>query len=506
MTNEQIATPVELSPRGRLGFLLKDSVVYGASAAISKAFALVTFPILARNFSVADYGIVDFYLTLVNFLAALFIFGQDSAVARFFYEYSGNAERRQLISQSLCFQLAGLLVLMPALWVAAETITAFLFHLEHSDLLFRTILLQLPFILVINFSVNLLKWTFARTQFLVMSLGATALQALLLVAAVVWFDVGLLGVLLVSLCTSVVFAALGLYFVRGWIARPRDFVYLRQMLPFAVPLGLICAAGGFWPVLERGLTEQILGGDALGLYAAGTKVATLLGLVVGAFQTAWGPFSLSLYKAADSTVTYNSVLKIFSTAICCVVLLLAAVASPTLHLLASARYEGAAAVVLPLALGLAVQATSWITEIGIGISKRSHLNLYPYAAGLLTTLVSVPILAASLGLVGIASGVLIGHIARATLATWLAQCAYPLPWVYRPTILVFTTTAIIGVCATLAGVKWGMSAQTAGLGIGLGALLGMTWRAVLTGPERNRLLVVVSRVRRVGRTADFPKD
>jgi len=61
--------PSGLSHAGRLKFLARDSVVYGGAAAISRAFALITFPLLAQHFSVADYGIIDLFSIVGNFIA-----------------------------------------------------------------------------------------------------------------------------------------------------------------------------------------------------------------------------------------------------------------------------------------------------------------------------------------------------------------------------------------------------------------------------------------------------
>lgn len=93
-----IRSPRGLSQRGRLSFLLKDSALYGGAAAISKSFSIITFPLLARHFSIADYGIIDFFGVLASFIGILVIFGQDSAVARFFFEYEDKDKRQQLIS------------------------------------------------------------------------------------------------------------------------------------------------------------------------------------------------------------------------------------------------------------------------------------------------------------------------------------------------------------------------------------------------------------------------
>ena len=76
------ATPTEEVIRTRLGFLIKDSLVYGGAAAISQAFSLITFPLLTRHFAVEEYGVLDYFMVLSSFLVTLFIFGQDSATDR----------------------------------------------------------------------------------------------------------------------------------------------------------------------------------------------------------------------------------------------------------------------------------------------------------------------------------------------------------------------------------------------------------------------------------------
>ena len=76
--NLHVFTPVSLFQKERLLFLFKDTIVYGSASAISRAFSLITFPILARFFSVSDYGKLDFLLIISGFLSTLLIFGQDS--------------------------------------------------------------------------------------------------------------------------------------------------------------------------------------------------------------------------------------------------------------------------------------------------------------------------------------------------------------------------------------------------------------------------------------------
>jgi O-antigen/teichoic acid export membrane protein len=488
-----ITTPDSTSLAGRLRFLLRDALLYGGAAAISKAFALVTFPLLARHFTVEEYGTLDYFLVLASLFTIVFIFGQDSAVSRYFYEYQETDIRSQLISQSLVFQLAGLACLLPILWMNADWIAGTISPASDSSLLLKIVLLQLPFLLLINFSQNLLKWTFARAKFLTMSLGYTVVQAGSLVVAVLVLNVGIAGVLIVSLATSATFAALGLLFIRKWLVLPRNFIYLRKMLPFAIPYGLICVASAISPAMERTLLNSLLGAESLGLYAVGTKLAMLMGLFVSAFQTAWGPFSLSLHKQVDAGQTYNWVFKLFALATCLGALTLTLLGQTLIAILATDRYLEASVVVFPVAMGLAIQATSWITEIGIGISKKSHLSLYAYGAGISFTLAGILFFTTFFGLLGIGLGVLTGQIAKAIVASYLAQNVYPLPWDYLPVTYLLTVTILGGLSSIWIGENIGMFFGNLLIGGTMILVAGVGWLGLFSPADRIRLRSLLMR-------------
>lgn len=483
--------PAKLSQRHRLGFLLKDSVLYGGAAALSKAFALITFPLLARQFTVAEYGILDYFISLAAVAAVALIFGQDSAVARYFYEHEEKEERAQIISQSLVLQFLGVAVVVPVLWIFSDALAGLFLDRPELGALLRIMLLQLPFIVVVTFCQNLLKWTFARTRFLILSLGFTAWQAAALFVGVAVLHLGVEGVLMLNALTSAIFAMAGLFFISSWLRWPRSVALWKLLVPFAAPYGVICILGVLSPTIERTLTLQLLGEVGLGLYAAATKVAMLTGLLVNAFQTAWGPFSLAIYKQDDAGVTYNWVFKHFAILICAVVFGLSLIAPPLISVLASDRFVAAAVAVFPLAMALAVQATSWITEIGISLSKRSHLSLYGYAALLSVTFGAIAFLAPRFGLAGVALAVLLGQVAKAIIASIAAQRAHPLPWRFDRVVALFTLSILVGLGGMAAFQTHGVWAYAAFMATGLIASVLFGWLIVLDRTDRNRLKPII---------------
>jgi O-antigen/teichoic acid export membrane protein len=444
-------SPISLGLGGRLKFLARDAFLYGGASAISRALGLITFPILARHFSVAEYGVLDFFFVLASLLTIFAVFGQDSAVGRFFYDTEDRETRRQIVSQSFGLQLAWCCAFVGFAWILSDKLTGALISAPQSDQLLRIVLLQVPFALIVNFAVNLLKWSFDRKRFLIMSLGSALTQATLMVGALLVFDADIMGVLLVSLLTSVLFAGLGLYFVRDWFTSPWRLDHAGGLLKFAAPFGVICIIGVLSPTLERSLIDQTLRPEDLGLYAAAIKIAALLGLGISAFQTAWGPFSIALHRAADAEKTYNLVLRCFTLLVLPSVFILGAASYPLLIVLASPAYAAASAIVLPLALGLAVQAISWIVEIGISISKKSYLQLPAFLAALLITLLGILWLAPQLGLTGVAIAVLAGHAIRAVICAALAQRVYPIPWVYLPVLTMILIASALSLGVLLSG-------------------------------------------------------
>lgn len=433
-----------LNLKQRLSFLFKDSVLYGGAAAFSKSFTLITFPILTRHFSVSEYGLFDIFMVAAAMLGTFFVFGQDSAVARYFYEYDKKRVRKEIISLSLFYQFSCVLFLIPLGWVFSDKIVLLLSDAKNAQNLVKLILLQVPFLVLINFSINLLKWTFSRAKFLIMSIGVSVAKVTALLIGIKYYNINVHDALLIILVVVAFFGFLGFLFISKWMVLPRSLSYLHRLIKYATPLGIIAVSSAFVPVMERSVVNSLIGSVELGLYAAGSKIALICMLLVGAFQTAWGPFSLSIYKQKDAIITYNIVLKAFTALMCIFVLALSAIANPFITLLATSEYSEASVIVFPLAMGVVIKAVSWITEIGISLSKKSHLNLYSYFVFVVMTLLGIYIFASQFGMLGVALGVLAGQIGKSLMASYLSFKAYSLNWKYKEILVLLSLTIFMG--------------------------------------------------------------
>jgi O-antigen/teichoic acid export membrane protein len=476
----------DLSPRGRLGFLARDAMLYGGAAAINALFGIITFPLLARHFDVAEYGLIDLLAAVSALLAVVVVFGQDSAVARFYYGVQDDVARRAVVSESAYIQLITLFATLAILLLNLDAFLGWLGLRRQDAALLGVVLLTAPVQLATNFAMNLLKWTFERRRFLVLSVGSVAARMAAIIVAIRFFDLSVFGLFALTLCVHAAFAAYGLVCIRWHLQLVVDGRHVAQLLRFGLPLGVIGVAAAAAPAVERVAISTIAGATQLGLYAAGAKIALLLSLFVQAFQTAWGPFSLALHDQVDSERTFDLVLRSLALVAICGAMMLHVLGDVLVELLASDRYAGAAVVVFPLAMTLAIQGVGWVLELGITVSKRSYLSLVSYATGLIVLVTLIWPVVERFGAIGAASVVLLSQIVRTCLSAALGQSVWRRAWSYGRTAGAFALAMVAWLAVDQSGVAarmpmWLEPVAFAGVALGLVFVL-------FTSGEREQLV------------------
>ena len=152
-------------------------------------------------------------------------------------------------------------------------------------------------------------------------------------------------------------------------------------------------------------------------------------------------------------------------------------------------------------MGLAIQAISWITEIGIGIAKKSYLNLYAYLIFLAINISGIFLLVPILGLMGVAISVFTGYLFKAFTASYFAQKVHFINWQYYHVLPLIVITSIIGLssafCLLLYGSLCFYTVLTAGIIII--ALLG--WTSLFSIHERKLIKAYI--FAKVGRITNF---
>jgi len=473
----------------RIKFLLRDSVLYGGASAVSKFMSIFTFPILTRIFSKAEFGIVDAIAIFGSLFGPFIIMGQDSAVARFFYETEEESERKQIISQAFCFELLLIIcVCMPLYLNAYRIVVNFLSAPQYAEA-FRVVVLTVPFLVLLNFSRNLLKWTFARTRFLAVSLGSSASVIFLTVLYVVRFEMGILGVFYANLTGQGVFAILGLFFCRKYLVVPAHFRYVLPMFHFGWPYMLVAVTGSIIPAIDRYFITNYLTLELMGIYAVAYKIASLLQLPIRGFQTAWGPFAYAIYREKNAHETYNKVFLYYVIFLSFTGYFFVAFSKPLILIFASGKYLNSLILVLPLVFANIIRSISWVTGIGIGLSKKTYYSALCYFVGIGVASVSIYMLIKPFGLIGVAFGIMCGQIALSCSMTYFSQKLYPIKFHFLPGLFFLIVSFILSVITyNCTGLAWYV--QIALIAVSVATMLIIAWLKIFTDQERSKIVTV----------------
>jgi O-antigen/teichoic acid export membrane protein len=416
--------PAGMSLKGKLSFLMKDTFFFGGLMALNQLFPFITIPILTSYLKIQEYGVYDNLLILSSLIATIVVFGQDSAVARWFYEVDSLEERKKIISESFLLQIICAFTFVIVGYFFNEKISIFFFNsAKYKDHISISLLTSF-FLFLNNFSINILKWTFKRLQYSVVVILKAIFQLAVIVYAL-WNRLNLVEFLIINLFVQILVSIIGIAFCFSFFISPFSFNYLGKLLKFALPLGFLAVTTSMLPALDRKIIVNWLDSpNNLGLYALAMKIASLVKVGDGIFHMAWGPFSYAIFKDNDAQKTYGLVLNLYFLFFLFFILTVWIFTPQLVYVLGGKNYHASTNLIFPLLFGQFFTGLSGITGVGIDLSLKSYLNILPTFVSLTTIVVFGYFFVPYLGLYGVALSFMFSSIIRYILVSYISYATY----------------------------------------------------------------------------------
>lgn len=414
----------------RLGRFLGDWSFYGLVLVLGKTFNLIQLLILASYLTIEDFGQLDFFLTISSVLTVLLIFGQDSAVARLYFEKNSASLKKSLVSQSLAFQFVFYLCLVLLFGLGISLFDSLENLNDSAPSILVALIIQLPFLMFIDFSISLLKWTRQKRRYVSLTVLYSISQIIFIIIAIFSLKLTLKNIIFVYVTCNIIFGVFSIYLIRENLVIPKKFNDLRDLIYISAPIGLLCIAISASPIIERSLVSGLLGYEALGEYSFATRLTLVLWVAYTAFSNAWGPFAIRIYKGTSSAKTFNLILKLLTSSTGIFAFLLVCFGKILTDYFGLYAYEEAFLLIFPLAMAAGVHALSGMVEFSIFISKKNFPRLVIITISLSTLILSVSLLASDYGTQGIAWCVLFAALIRLLLTYIhiLSQKRYGVQW------------------------------------------------------------------------------
>jgi O-antigen/teichoic acid export membrane protein len=412
----------------RLRGLLGDSALYGLGSIADKIVGFVLLPITASLLAPEDFGVLNLFgasATLLFIVAAL---GLHQALPVFHAKAEGPLARRQTFAAALWMGVAATTALAVFSAPLAGWFGARLFGPGGYDLfllLFPFTLLQ--FVRQIGFS--RLRLQKRPTTFVVInSLSTLAIRGVALVLLVAGF--GVRGWIAGELAGFVVTLVLLWPKVLSDLRPNFDRTIVRAMLPFGLALTPTLFAHWLMVGADRYVMLAVLPNprEAIGLYAVGERIGTVIQMVNVAFVLGWQRFAFENMQQADGRGRVAHGLTVYAAVGGWTALALALLGDDLTYWLMPAAYNAGTAVIPAIALAGLLGGFAELVSVGLQhAGKAGRLSVIAMTAAVL----QLALLFAAIPVYGIVGAAAVGLACQALKLISIAVAARraaSIPW------------------------------------------------------------------------------
>ncbi|MBC6411332.1 MAG: lipopolysaccharide biosynthesis protein [Ekhidna sp.] len=413
----------------------KDIIIYGTGSILFKLVPIIMIPIYTKIFSPSEYGILDLIISISLLISVLGLLQLESALARFYYDYSGKQSKKILISTVfwailLCSSVIALIFILLSTSV--------------SNLFFNSGSYRNPIIAasisVILYNINALFSVIIRfekkpTLFLVISTIQMVFNLAISYYSVVVLHVGIIGALLGQIAGLISAILIYFFLYYNYFAFAWRISLLKDLLRYSLPI--VPSVGVNWAnnYLNKFILLFYTTTFEVGLLSMALKCVAVFTLFEGAFNMAWTPF---LYKTLEKK-NHKEIITYFYSS--CMVILLSLTlifilfASDIFKLLIDQTYWKSLEIVSFLSIAASLRILTGVVGVGPNITKQTYYITIISLISLIINLLSLVILVPLIGILGFAISLLITNT-LVLISSWLiTERVYPL--VFKKLLSIF---------------------------------------------------------------------
>ena len=434
-----------LSIRPSISIVAKDTIFYGISSFLSRSITLLTLPLLARHFTVEDYGKFDLYYLSISLMITFFLFGQDSAIFRYFYDQKNDKDRRCIVTQTIIFQLIVASSAILFFYLSKGALVEYFNFSNESIKFIEIILLIVPFGILYTLAECILRLTRDLKKYILLTIGFVLAMFSLVFYGTQISEADLDSFFKYFLYLYILFGILGFCLIIKWIEIPQKPRNIKKMIYYGLPMVAVVFVESSQPVVERLIVSNFISMQSLGLYSVGAKLAMIVLLPVTAFNMAFMPLVMKIYRQPDAIQLFNTSLTIYITFLSVLVLIICAAAEPLVILLAGEEYIDGSTIIFPLSIALYFHGIGSIVGIGTIISQKTYIRFLIHVLTLIFTYTLMVKMAVTFGISGVAIAAAMGKYLMFILYAFFGQRLYPFRWNYLMVAVMTTITVIYGI-------------------------------------------------------------
>ena len=271
--------------------ILQNSAIYTVIMVLQKGISFFLMPLYTAFLSPADYGVIG-VVTYVSSLMAVFItLGLEAAAARFYYKNNKDEDKSKLVYGNVALVILANSLLWGSIFIGGQKwlVKPMVGEIEFFPYVFIGLLnvIVTPMYLLYQ---NYLQTIQNAAHYGLNSLSCFILQVILTVLSLDVFKMGVVGVLLSQLITSVVFF---IYVFMKFVSRQTlrfDRFVLKDCFRYSLPLLPHTLANWSNGALDNMLLNGIRSRSDAGMYNVGQQYGSVMSFVANSINQAYVPW------------------------------------------------------------------------------------------------------------------------------------------------------------------------------------------------------------------------
>lgn len=423
----------------------RNLIIYGLSSSVSKFFSLFLVPVYTRIFTPMELGIIDLIATIVAFVSIISMVQLESAVSRFYFAEKNENQRNIMISTALLTVMFLSLLILVLLALFSNCVSLLVFKTrKYSDVLMLAGL-TIPISNLNSLYTVVIRFMNKPFHYLTFQFFQMILSILVTVWFVVYVKIGIVGVF-VGQIAGLFLTIIGMsYYLRNHIKMIWQWVQLKKMLRYSLPL--VPSVAGSWAnsYINRFVMVGYLSIAEIGLYAVALKFASFFNLLDAAFRMAWGPFFWETYeKSANHRQIFRDIQSHTIIFIMFLVIIVTLFSKVIVLTFTTNYYLDAAPLLGFLSLSIGISTIiNQTTSLGPGITKRTEYNTIIYFLSVAANVGSLFLLVPLFGIIAVPICLLIGSLTMWVVSWYSSECLYNIGFRRAQAFLVTVFTLLL---------------------------------------------------------------
>jgi len=404
--------------------LVKESALYGLSGYISKSISIFLLPLYTSVLTPEDYGILDLLGTIVVISTFLIVSGTDTALGYYYFRKEHFNERNLIISSSFYLRLILSFIALVIIMLTSRYLSQILFGRDLSIFVIITGI-SIVFQSFHSFLFDLLRLEFRVWLYSILSTLNVLISILLSIYFVLILKLGVWGAIIAQTISYGLIFVWTLFYVINRYGYNYSWQWMKDIVGYGFPL--IGTGVAYWVLnsTDRYFLAHYADLSSVGIYAVGSKLASILGIISGALQMSWGPYAMDIQYEKNARDIYAKVFQLYFIFNVFLILVISMYASDILMIFTQPDYYSARAVVPFLCTNVFLVSGYFIVSIGMGITKKVHHTIWITITAAILNILMNFILTPRLGAIGAACSIMISNLLIFLLTYILSQRYYP---------------------------------------------------------------------------------